>query len=150
MVQYFTKEGLEKLKDELHHLKTVENKRIVKLIAEAAAFGDLKENSAYHDARDKMSFLRMRIKELEGAINEAVVKENDGTNKIQTGSKVKILFGNEKMEYEVVAPSEADILKNKISYQSPLGQMLLGKEAGKEFNFMAGNKKVKIKILEIK
>jgi len=150
MVQYFTKEGLQKLKEELHQLKTVENKKIVRLIAEAAAFGDLKENSAYHDARDKMSFLRMRIKELEGAINEAVVKEKDGTNNIQIGSKIKILFGEEKLEYEVVAPSEADILKNKISYHSPLGQMLMGKEAGKEFDFLAGSKRVKVKILEIK
>src|SRR3989344_1324111 len=122
MPQYFTKQGLEKLKEELHQLKTVENKKIVRLIAEAAAFGDLKENSAYHDARDKMSFLRMRIKELEGAINEAIVKEKN----------------------------EANILKNKISYHSPLGQMLMGKEAGKEFDFMAGAKKVKVKILEIK
>ena len=90
MVQYFTKEGLQKLKDELHELKTVENKKIVKLIAEAAAFGDLKENASYHDARDKMSFLRMRIAELEGAINEAIVREKGDNNTIQIGSKIKI------------------------------------------------------------
>jgi len=150
MVQYFTKDGLQKLKDELHYLKTDKNKEIVKLIAEAAAFGDLKENSAYHDARDKMSFLRMRIQELEGAINEAVIKENDGTGCVQSGCKIVISFDGEKMGYEVVAPTEADILKNKISYQSPLGQRLLGQPVGKEFDFMAGNKRVKVKILEIK
>jgi len=150
MTQYFTKEGLQKLKDELHELKTTKNKEIVKLIAEAAAFGDLKENSAYHDARDKMSFLRMRIAELEGAINEAIVKEKDGTNNIQIGSEIVILFGGEKENYQIVAPTEADILKNKISYQSPLGQKLLGKKVGQEFDFIGGNKKVKIKILEIK
>ena len=150
MVQYFTKDGLQKLKDELHYLKTTKNKEIVKLIAEAAAFGDLKENSAYHDARDKMSFLRMRIKELEGAINEAVVKEKSGSSEIQIGSEIVILFDGEKQKYQVVAPSEADILKGRISYQSPLGQNLIGKEVGKEFNFMAGNNKVKVKILEIK
>ena len=92
MVQYFTKEGLQRLKDELKELKTVENKKIVKLIAEAAAFGDLKENSAYHDARDKMSWLRLRVAELEGAINEAVVHEKEVSDKIQVGSKVKVLF----------------------------------------------------------
>jgi len=150
MVQYFTKEGLQKLKDELHYLKTTKNKEIVKLIAEAAAFGDLKENAAYHDARDKMSFLRMRIAELEGAINEAVIREKDGTNKIQIGSEIIILFDGEKQNYQVAAPTEADILKNKISYQSPLGEKLIGQEAGKEFDFQAGTKKVKIKILEIK
>jgi transcription elongation factor GreA len=131
-------------------LKTTKNKEIVKLIAEAAAFGDLKENSAYHDARDKMSFLRMRIKELEGAINEAVVKEKSGVETVQIGSQIKILFDGEEQNYQVVAPTEADILKGKISYHSPLGQNLMGKESGKEFDFQAGNKMVKVKILEIK
>jgi transcription elongation factor GreA len=149
MVQYFTKDGLQKLKDELQYLKTTKNKEIVKLIAEAAAFGDLKENAAYHDARDKMSFLRMRVAELEGAINEAVVKEKDETGKIQIGSDIAILFAGEKQNYQVVAPSEANILENKISYQSPLGQNLIGKKVGEEFVFGIGDKKIKVKILEI-
>lgn len=139
------------MKDELHYLKTDKNKEIVGLIAEAAAFGDLKENSAYHDARDKMSFLRMRIKELEGAINEAVVKEKDEANPgVQIGSKVKILFDKDEHEYFVVAPSEADILNNKISYKSPLGQRLMNQKSGQEFEFMSGNNRIKVKILEIK
>ena len=149
VVQYFTKEGLQKLKDELHYLKTTKNKEIVKLIAEAAAFGDLKENAAYHDARDKMSFLRMRIAELEGAINEAVIREKDGTNKIQIGSEIIILFDGEKQNYQVVAPGEANILQNKISYQAPLGQTLIGKKAGEEFIFQVGDKTIKVKILKI-
>lgn len=149
MVQYFTRQGLEKLKEELHQLKTVENKKIVKLIAEAAAFGDLKENAAYHDARDKMSFLRMRVKELEGAINEAIVHEKEISDKIQVGSKVKVLFGGEEEIYEMVAPGEADILKNKLSYQSPLGVYLMGRGVGKEFDFEINDKKIKVKVLEI-
>jgi len=148
MVQYFTKNGLQKLKEELHYLKTIEQKKITKLIAEAAAFGDLKENAAYHDARDKMAFLRMRIKELENAINEAVVKEKSGDDKIEIGSEITILFGNEKQKYKIVAPAEADILKNKISYKSPLGQHLLGKKKGDKFYF--GEEKIKVEILEIK
>jgi transcription elongation factor GreA len=150
MVQYFTKEGLQKLKDELHYLKTTKNKEIVKLIAEAAAFGDLKENAAYHDARDKMSFLRMRIAELEGAINEAIIHEKEDSDKIQVGSSVLILFDGKEEKYQIVAPTEADILKNKISYQSPLGQKLIGQQIGNEFDFIGGSKKVKVKILEIK
>lgn len=149
MVQYFTKEGLEKLKEELKDIKENQVRETKKLIAEARAFGDLKENAGYHDAREKMSFLLGRVEQLEVAINEAVVKENDGTNKIQIGSKIKILFDNKEENYEIVAPTEADILHNKISYHSPLGQMLMGKEAGKEFDFHAGNKSVKVKILEI-
>ncbi|MEK7658976.1 MAG: transcription elongation factor GreA [Patescibacteria group bacterium] len=149
MPQYFTKEGLQKLKDELHYLKTTKNKEIIKLIAEAASFGDLKENASYHDARDKMAFLRMRVAELEGAINEAVIKEKDGDDKIQIGSEIKILFDGEELKYQIVSPTEANILKNKISYHSPLGQKLMGQEVNKEFDFMAGNKKVKVKILQI-
>ncbi|MFA6190134.1 MAG: transcription elongation factor GreA [Candidatus Staskawiczbacteria bacterium] len=150
MVQYFTKEGLQQLKDELKELKDVAIPETRKLIAEARAFGDLKENAGYHDARDKMSFILGRVEQLEGAINEAVVKEKDSTGEIQTGSKIVILFAGEKVAYQVVAPSESDILENKISYASPLGQQLMGKKAGDEFSFQAGSKMVKVKILEVK
>ena len=150
MTQYFTKEGLEKLKDELKDLKDNQIPETRKLIAEARAFGDLKENAGYHDARDKMSFLMGRVEQLEGAINEAVVKENDKTGEIQTGSQVDLLFAGSKEHYQVVAPSESNILENKISYQSPLGQEMLGKKAGEEFSFQAGNKMVKVKILDVK
>ena len=149
MVQYFTKEGLQKLKDELKDIKENQVAETKKLIAEARAFGDLKENAGYHDARDKMSFLLGRIEQLEAAINEAVIHEKSGEEMVEIGSKVKIMFGAEEQEYEIVAPTEANILKNKISYQSPLGQQLMSKKAGKEFDFVAGNKKVKIKILAI-
>jgi len=150
MVQYFTADGLQKLKDELKDLKENKVPETKRLIAEARAFGDLKENAGYHDARDKMSFILGRIEQLEGAINEAVIKENVGNATVQTGSGITIIFDGEKMSYQITAPTESDILKNKISYQSPLGQRLLGKKAGDEFYFMAGNKRVKVKILEIK
>ena len=150
MVQYFTKQGLQHLKDELKDLKVNKVPETKKLIAEARAFGDLKENAGYHDARDKMSFLLGRIEQLEGAINEAIVKEKDASGEIQIGSKIIIIFGAEKQKYEIVAPTEADILNNKISYQSPLGQRLIGKKIGEEFDFTGGNKKVKVKVVEIK
>jgi transcription elongation factor GreA len=150
MVQYFTKEGLQKLKDELKDIKENQVRETKKLIAEARAFGDLKENAGYHDARDKMSFLLGRVEQLEVAINEAVIQEKGGDEVVGIGSKIKILFDGKEESYEIVAPTESDILKNKISYASPLGQMLIGKEVGKEFDFAGGNKKAKIKILEIK
>lgn len=148
MVQYFTKEGLQKLKDELKILKTKDIPETKKLIAEARAFGDLKENAAYHDARDKMAFLMGRAEQLGGAINEAVVKEKSDENKIELGSLVKINVGGEVQEYEIAAPTAADILKNKISYQSPLGKELMGKKKGDKFKF--GPKNIEVKILEIK
>jgi transcription elongation factor GreA len=150
MVQYFTKDGLQKLKDELNELKTVEQPKIKKLIAEARAFGDLKENAAYHDARDKMSFLLGRIEQLEGAVNEAIVCENKAecAGIVEVGSYVEIIFGTENQNYQIVGPTEADILNNKISYQSPLGKELMGKKVGTEFSF--GEKKVKVKIVSLR
>jgi transcription elongation factor GreA len=150
MVQYFTKAGLQKLKDELKSLKEKDVPETKKLIAEARAFGDLKENAGYHDARDKMSFLLGRIEQLEGAINESVVKDKVGDIFVDIGSIVSILWDKEEQKYEVVAPGEADILLNKLSYMSPLGKVLMGKKVGDSLDFTAGPKKVKIKILEIK
>ena len=149
MSQYFTEKGLKKLKEELYELKTTEMRRIVKLIAEAAAFGDLKENAGYHEARNMKSFLLGRIEQLEGAINEEVVVEKKEDGKIQLGSNVVILFDGEEETYNVVAPTESDILKNKISYQSPLGQQLIGKKIREEFNYEINGKKMKVKILKI-
>ena len=68
---------------------------------------------------------------------------------MQIGSEVKILFGENCETYIITAPAEADVLKNKISYQSPLGKKLIGQEAGKEFDFEINGKKNKIKILEV-
>jgi transcription elongation factor GreA len=150
MSQYFTKEGLQKAKEELQQLKKVEMRRIVGLIAQAAAEGDLKENSAYHDARNMKSFLLGRIEQLENAINEAVIVKKEAGGKVQVGSEITILFGGENQTYYIVAPTESDILKNKLSYQSPLGQKLLGQEMGQAFDFEINGKKIKVKILEIR
>lgn len=149
MVQYITAEGLKKLKEELNELKTTQMRRVVKLISEAAAFGDLKENSAYHEARNMKSFLLGRIEQLEGAINEAVIKEKSKTNAVQLGSQIKIAFGASEEDYTMVSSTEADILKNKISYQSPLGSMLMGRSAGEAFDFEINGKKIKVKVLSI-
>jgi len=150
VAQYFTKEGLQKLKDELQELKTTQMRRIVKLIAEAAAFGDLKENAGYHDARNAKSFLLGRIEQLENAINDAVIKKNTGENTVQIGSHITIDFEGEKQEYQMVSSTEADILKNKISYQSPLGSQLINRKPGESFNYEIREKKIKVKVLEIK
>ena len=112
MPQYFTADGLKKLKEELHELKTTEMRRIVKLIAEAAAFGDLKENAAYHDARNMKSFLLGRIEQLENAINEAIIREKEDNDEIQIGSSVIILLDGKEEKFHIVAPTESDILKN--------------------------------------
>src|SRR3989338_301067 len=107
MTQYFTEKGLKELKEEVKKLKTVEIRRVTKLIAEAAAFGDLKENAAYHDARNAKSFLLGRIEQLENAINDAVIVEKLQKEVVQVGSKVSLLFGEDEETYHIVAPTEA-------------------------------------------
>ena len=149
MSQYFTKEGLQKLKDELHELKTVKIPENIKLIKYAAAEGDLKENAGYHDARERKTWLLRRIEELENAINDAVIIEKKNSGKVEIGSMVTIMMDKDKETYEIVAPGEANILENKLSYQSPLGQQLMGKKAGQEFNYEIRDKKMKVKILKI-
>lgn len=150
MAQYFTPEGFKKLKEELEFLKRDEMRRIVKLISEAAAFGDLKENAAYHEARNMKSFLLGRIAQLEGAIHDAVIVEKKVGEAVQVGSQVALLFDGKNVQYQITAPSEADILKDKISYQSPLGQKLMGKKAGSAFDYEIRDKKIKVKIVKVK
>ena len=149
MAQYFTPDGFKKLKEELNELKTKELKRITKLIAEAASFGDLKENSAYHDARNTKSFLLGRIQQLQNAINEAIVQKKSGTDKIQVGSNIAVILEGKRENYQIVAPAEADILKSKISYQSPLGQKLMGQIVGAEFKYEVNGKEMRVKILSV-
>jgi len=149
MAQYITAEGLKKLKEEVKELKTTEIRRVTKLIAEAAAFGDLKENAAYHDARNAKSFLLGRIEQLENTINDAIVVTKKDGGAVQIGSRVKIVFDGKEEEYTIVAPGEANILKNKLSYQSPLGQVLMGRKEKEEFNYEIKGKKIKVKVLKI-
>lgn len=149
MAQYLTREGLQKLKDELHELKTVKIPENIKLIKHAAAEGDLKENAGYHDARERKVWLLRRITELEHAINDAVIYEKKVGDKVQIGSTVNIEMDGAKEMYEIVSPGEANILENKMSYQSPLGLQLMNRKVGDEFGYQIGDRKMKVKILRI-
>jgi len=147
--EYFTKEGLEELKKELERLKTDEMRKIAELIRHAASFGDLKENFAYHDAKDKQAFLQGRIAELEGKIKNAVVVEKNQSDKIQIGSKIKALADGEEWEFSIVSSDLSDPVNNKISYQSPVGKALLGKKEGDEVDIDINGREAKYKILKI-
>ena len=149
MAQYFTKESLQKLKDELHELKTVKIPENIKLIKYAAAEGDLKENAGYHDARERKVWLLRRMEELENAINDGVILEKKDSGNVEINCTVEIEMDGEKQTYEMVAPGSADILKNKMSYQSPLGQLLMGKKKGEEFEYEVRGRKMRVKIIKI-
>jgi len=128
-----TVEGAEALKQELHRLKTIERPRIIESIAIARAHGDLKENAEYHAAREEQSFAEGRIQDLEAKLSNAQVIDisklvNKG--KIVFGTKVRLYHvqADSEITYQIVGEDEADIKQHKISYSSPIGHALIGKE----------------------
>jgi len=151
MAEYLTAEGLEKLKKELDYLKNVKQREIASQLHTAASYGDLSENAAYHQGKEALSFMRGRVDELEKIIKSAkIVPNQKNFNKVEIGSTVKVQSGQETETISLVAPSESDFLAGKISYQSPIGQALLGRAKGEEIEIDGPEKKIKYKILEIK
>ncbi len=130
-----TKRGAEKLKEELHRLKTVERHAVIQAIAEARAQGDLSENAEYDAAKDKQGFIEGRIQELEGKLAAAQVIDPatlDAGGKIVFGSTVELEdedSGN-RMSFQIVGEDEADLKQGLISISSPIARALIGKEAG--------------------
>jgi transcription elongation factor GreA len=129
-----TAEGLAPLKEELHQLKAVERYAIIKAIAEAREHGDLSENAEYHAARERQSFIEGRISELEDIISRADIidlsKLSGKTVRFGASVTVSDVDSDEEITYQLVGPYEADLKKNKISVQSPLGRALIGKTIG--------------------
>lgn len=128
---YLSQEGYDRLNAELHDLKTRGRKDIAEEIAEARAKGDLSENAEYDAAKEAQGHLETRILELENVMaNARVIDESkiDAT-KAFVGSTLTILNKKMKkeMKYTLVSPQEADMTKNKISIESPIGKALLGK-----------------------
>jgi transcription elongation factor GreA len=130
-----TKRGAEKLKEELHRLKTVERHAVINAIAEARAQGDLSENAEYDAAKDKQGFIEGRILEIEGKLAAAQIIDPtllDAGGRIVFGSTVDLEDednGN-AVTYQIVGEDEADIKEGRISIGSPIARALIGKSAG--------------------
>lgn len=150
MAKYLTPEGLEKFKKELEHLETVKRKELAEKLNYAISFGDLKENAAYHEAKEAQGFLEGRILELKEIIGSAKLIEENHTGKIQIGSTVTLSSANEKEEYQIVGPEEADIFSGKISHLSPLGKNLLGKAKGQKVTIETPQGKTEYEINEVR
>jgi len=149
-----TKEGLQKLQDELDDLKYVKRRELAERIKVAISYGDLKENSEYHSAKEEQGFMETRVIILERMLKNARVIESDqlSMDKVQIGCTVilnDIEFA-EKLEYKIVGAAEADVNENKISYESPLGKELLGKSVGSIISVEAPMGVIKYELLEIK
>lgn len=152
-INYYTEEGLKKLKDELHEMKTVQRPSISNQIAEARDKGDLSENAEYDAAKEAQGILEMKIAKLEGIIANARLIDDSSidNSKVYILSKVKIknVSNGALMEYTLVAENEADLKERKISIESPIGKGLLGKEAGQIAEITTPNGVMKFEVVEI-
>lgn len=122
--------ALEKIKKELSHLKTVKRREMSERLKEAISFGDLKENAAYHEAKDDQAFLEGRIIELESIVRNSSVSPTVKSGMVEAGSSVTVKSEQGEEEFEIVNPVESDPLKGKISESSPIGKALLGASEG--------------------
>jgi transcription elongation factor GreA len=149
-----TKRGLEKVKAELSHLEGVERPQNIRAIEEARAHGDLSENAEYHAAKETQSFIEGKIIELRAVVGRSEVLD------IETGPTDRVVFGRtvllydlnteEEVTYQLLGPYESDPEKGKISVTSPLGQALIGREAGDEVRVKAPGGIQEFEIVEIR
>jgi transcription elongation factor GreA len=149
-----TREGLTKLELELEDLKYVKRKELASRIKTAISYGDLKENSEYHSAKDDQAFMEGRIITLERMLKNVKVadSENMDQSKVYVGSVVIVndVEVSEKIEYQIVGAAEADVFANKISYESPLGKSLMGKSVGDVISVAAPMGQIEYELLEIR
>lgn len=152
-VTYYTKDGLEKLKLELHHLKTEGRAKIAKAIAEARDKGDLSENAEYDAAKEAQGLHEAKIAKLEDTLAHSRLLDESrlDLSKVLALSIVKIknIKNGATMTYQLVAESEADLKTGKISVKSPIAQGLLGKSVGDKTEIQVPAGKIEFEILEI-
>ena len=146
---YLTKEGLEKLKEELNYLTTEKRKEVASRIKEAKEFGDLSENSEYEEAKNKQAFVEGRIAEIQNIFKNSVLISNRGKSreKVFVGSKVTVDIEGELTEFIIVGSTETNPMEGKISNESPIGKALLNRKIGGhvEVDVPAGKLVYKIK-----
>ncbi|MEM8969934.1 MAG: transcription elongation factor GreA [Bacteroidota bacterium] len=152
-VSYYTKEGLQKLKDELNELKTKGRTDMAKQIAEARDKGDLSENAEYDAAKDAQGLLELKISKLEETVGNARVIDESSidTSKVSILSTVKIKNKKNGMTvaYTLVSEEEANLKANKISVKSPFGKGLLGKKVGEVAEVKAPAGTMEFEVLDI-
>ena len=150
---YYTVEGLQSLKDELHELKTVQRPSISAQIGEARDKGDLSENAEYDAAKEAQGILEMKISKLGDIIANArlIDDSNIDDSKVYILSNVKIknVVNGMEIEYKLVAENEADLKAKKISVESPIGKGLLGKSVGDIAEITTPGGSIKFEICEI-
>lgn len=152
-ITYYTEEGLNRLKKELHEMKTVQRVAISNQIAEARDKGDLSENAEYDAAKEAQGLLEMKISKMESILaNARIIDESTIDNsKVFILSKVKIknVDNGMELEYTLVAENEADLKAKRISMDSPIGKGLLGKSVGDIAEITTPNGTMHFEVLNI-
>jgi transcription elongation factor GreA len=148
-----TKEGYDKLKQEIEELKTVERLKAARQIAEAREKGDLSENAEYDAAKEAQGLLELKISQLEAILaNARIIREEDldaSSVVILSTVKMKQVNTNKEFTYTLVSETEADLKANKISVTSPIGKGLLGKKVGEIAQIETPRGKMEFEILDI-
>lgn len=151
---YMTKEGKEKLENELHFLKTTKRKEVVERIKVARDFGDLSENSEYDSAKEEQAFVETRIAQIEKMIRHAVIIESDeeDTDIVTLGKSVTFmeLPDGEEETYTIVGSAEADPFEGKISNDSPMAKSLLGRKVGDQVSVPTPGGGIEVKIIDVR
>ena len=150
-----TKRGSEKLKAELHQLKTVDRPWVIGAIAEARAQGDLSENAEYDAAKDRQGFIEGRIQEIEGKLSAALIidpQSVDADGKVVFGSTVDLEDEDtgDKVTYQIVGEDEADLKHGLINISSPIARALIGKTEGETAEVVAPGGIKRYEIMAVK
>ena len=150
----FTRNGLEKVREELSLLERVERPKNIRAISEARSHGDISENAEYHAAKERQAFIEGRINELKDVINKSEIID------LERGPADRVVFGrtvvlydvetDREVTYQLIGPYESEPEKGRISVTSPLGQSLIGKETGDEVKAKTPGGIKEYEILEIR
>lgn len=150
-ITFLTREGYEKLQEELEFLRTVRRQEIANRLHEAMEGGELIENAEYEDAKNEQAFVEGRIKELEILLATArVITEEDKHENIQVGTKVTLKeAGSDPETYIIVGAAEANPRGGKISNESPLGKALLNHKSGDNVKVEAPGGSFEVQIIKV-
>ncbi len=146
---YISKEGLQKMKDELHFLKTQKRQEIASRIEKAKELGDLSENADYTEAKEALAFNEGRILDLEDAIMRAMVIETKSGDAVSIGCRLRVSVNGREKDLAIVGSTEADPVKGLISNESPIGRALIGKKVGETAEVSAPSGQIRYTIVSI-
>lgn len=146
-----TKEGFEKIQQELAKLKNTKRQKAIDRLQKARAMGDLSENSEYQAAKEELELVEGRIAELEAILtNIEIVEQKNNSREIQIGSRVAVDVDGERDDFLIVGEFEADPINKKLSQTSPVGQALIGKKIGDQATIDSPSGKIIYKVIDIK